>query len=369
MKVLLVIDNLGSGGAQRQMVNLAIGLNKRGHEVELFYYFPQNFFEYQLEEAGIKMIKVSKTGKAGLNVLSALRKTLRKGNYDVAVAYLKAPNIYLSIAAKLAGVKTKIITSERTRTNLSVLSPVLRLRYFAHLLGHHVVFNSYHEKDNWTRRFSRLGSKSMTIYNGIDTARFKPLPYTPELTPAILGIGSISPDKNILCLIRAVGLLKSKGFKVNVVWYGKEIPTVARHAEYAKEVYAEIEKLDIADCWQWKQPISNIESVFNKFDFLVLSSLVEGLPNVVCEALSSGLPVIISNSLDHPRLVADGERGFLFTPDDAEDLADRIQSFYHLDKQKVEDLRRNARSFALSTLDISLFVDSYERLFKNLVKA
>lgn len=369
MKVLLVIDNLGSGGAQRQMVNLAIGLNKRGHEVELFYYFPQNFFEYQLDQAGIKTIKVSKTGKAGLNVLNTLRKILRKGNYDVAVSYLKAPNIYLSLAAKLAGVKTKVITSERTRTNLSVLSPVLCLRYFAHLLGHQVVFNSYHEKDNWTGRFSKLGPKSMTIYNGIDTARFKPLPYAPDVSRAILGIGSISPDKNILCLIRAVGILKSKGFKVNVVWYGKEIPTVARHAAYAKEVYAEIAKLDIADCWQWKQPINDIETVFNKFDFLVLSSLVEGLPNVVCEALSSGLPVLISNGLDHPRLVAAGERGFLFSPDDAEELADRIQSFYLLDKQTVENIRENARSFALSTLDTSIFVDNYERLFNKLVKA
>ena len=38
MKTLLVIDSLGSGGAQRQMVNLAIGLSKAGLKVELIYY-------------------------------------------------------------------------------------------------------------------------------------------------------------------------------------------------------------------------------------------------------------------------------------------------------------------------------------------
>jgi hypothetical protein len=41
MKVLLVIDGFGSGGAQRQMVNLAAGLTRRGHTAEFAIYHPE----------------------------------------------------------------------------------------------------------------------------------------------------------------------------------------------------------------------------------------------------------------------------------------------------------------------------------------
>ena len=44
MKVLLIIDHFGAGGAQRQMVELACGLQRRGHAVEMFVYFPRYDF-------------------------------------------------------------------------------------------------------------------------------------------------------------------------------------------------------------------------------------------------------------------------------------------------------------------------------------
>ena len=47
MKILCVIDSLGSGGAQRQIVNLACGLKKKGHDVDVFVYFPEfSFFRF-----------------------------------------------------------------------------------------------------------------------------------------------------------------------------------------------------------------------------------------------------------------------------------------------------------------------------------
>jgi len=54
MRLLLVIDHLGLGGAQRQIVELACGLAARGHTVELFTYFPQHeFFLRRVLEEGI----------------------------------------------------------------------------------------------------------------------------------------------------------------------------------------------------------------------------------------------------------------------------------------------------------------------------
>ena len=53
MKILCVIDSLGSGGAQRQMVNLARGFKSKGYDVEMLIYYPQlNFFRPEVEKAG-----------------------------------------------------------------------------------------------------------------------------------------------------------------------------------------------------------------------------------------------------------------------------------------------------------------------------
>lgn len=367
MKVLLCIDNLGSGGAQRQIVTLAIGLKKRGYEVDLFTYFPQNFFEHLLVEEGIKLILVPKKNKLGLNVLSSLRRLLKNGNYDIAVSYLKTPNIYLVMAARLAGVKTKIITSERTRTNLDVRNFVLKVRYLTHLKADRIVFNSNHERYNWSENFKKLKDKSTTIYNGIDIDRFKPSGTYSGIQRKILGIGSVGPDKNILCLIEAIYLLKQQGIPLHVTWYGTQSSTVPKFANYLIEVKAAIEKFDLSDLWEWKAPISKIESIFPEYDFLVLPSLIEGLPNVVCESLASGLPALVSNGLDHPLLVEDGERGLLFDSNDATDLAEKIKTFYSFSESKVNQMKKNAREFAVNNLSIDLFIRRYEELFQELL--
>ena len=68
--------------------------------------------------------------------------------------------------------------------------------------------------------------------------------------------------------------------------------------------------------WRWLGEESDIPGLLREHHALIHPSLYEGLPNVVCEALAAGMPVLVSNVCDHPLLVADGERGFLFDPAD-----------------------------------------------------
>ena len=78
MKILLVIDNLGSGGAQNQMTLLAQDLKNQGHEVHIFTYFPQDFFKERIEESNIHHFYVPKKDKIGWNVFTTLASILKK---------------------------------------------------------------------------------------------------------------------------------------------------------------------------------------------------------------------------------------------------------------------------------------------------
>ena len=104
MKVLLVIDHFGPGGAQRQIVELACGMQRRGHEIEMFVYFPEHgFFRPLLDAHGITVHEYSKGRGFSFGVLAKLIALLRHRRFDVVVSYLSSANVYAELAVAIAG--------------------------------------------------------------------------------------------------------------------------------------------------------------------------------------------------------------------------------------------------------------------------
>jgi hypothetical protein len=62
MKILCIIDCLGPGGAQRQLVELGLGFKEKAHEVSFLTYFNAPFFNQVLEEAGISLYCIEEPG-------------------------------------------------------------------------------------------------------------------------------------------------------------------------------------------------------------------------------------------------------------------------------------------------------------------
>ena len=103
MKIICFIDSLSSGGAQRQMVNLARGLKAKGHTVELLLYFPEfDFFRSEIEQAEILIHEVSKGKGFSWNVVWTLVKLYRTGKYDGLISFLDSPNLYAEIAKAIS---------------------------------------------------------------------------------------------------------------------------------------------------------------------------------------------------------------------------------------------------------------------------
>jgi len=100
MNLLFVIDSLGSGSAQKQLVMLASGMKARGHRVDVLIYHPElDFFEAELTAAGISLIKLEKKTRFGLEILKGLITTINQNSHDVALSYLATPNIYLELSS------------------------------------------------------------------------------------------------------------------------------------------------------------------------------------------------------------------------------------------------------------------------------
>ena len=366
MKILFVIDNLGSGGAQRQMVTLASGLKQKGYEVAIFTYFPQNFFETALLESSIPVINVPKKGKLGLNIFYKLSKIIKEGKYDIGIAYMKTPNIYLSIAAKLSGTPIKIITSERTRTDLGGFNFINNIRGWCHSTADAVVFNSYHEKNNWLLKFPQLKKKSSTIYNGVDTLLFARDPKHFKRSNKLIGVGTLGPNKHIHILIEAIYKLKTEGILINVDWYGKYITSHKLYHAYYQKIHKMVIELNLSEQWRWCAPHKKIHEMLPGYDALIHPSILEGLPNAPCEALSCALPIIISNTLDHPNLVGNNSRGLLFTPGDSTDLSKKIKDFYSMTDEQISLMKEKCRQYSLDELGLERFIQNYQHLISDI---
>lgn len=365
MKVLCVIDHLGSGGAQGQMINLAIGLKAKGHWVEIFIYYPEfDHFRPVLERAGVPIHEVSKRRGFSLSVLFRLIRLLRQEQYDDVISFLRVPNVYVELS-RVFSPRLRLIVSERNSHHDDphpYTSLALRM---LHGLADVVTTNSYSHAD-WLRKLPWLRRKTATIYNGYALGLEEGALASDKPPLKLLVIGRVCKQKNGLRLLEALSLFHQKhGYIPRVAWVGRREgdKANARYCQWMDD-YLKNNK-EIAECWEWLGQRSDVLDLLKKHRALILPSVYEGLPNVVCEAFFAGLPVLASNVCDHPRLVEEGKRGFLFDPDDPASIADAIERLVNLDGVQWRALSRNAQRYAVDNLNLERMVDDYERLLKH----
>jgi len=367
LRLLFVIDNLGSGGAQRQMVNLALGLRARGHEVEFFCYWPQNFFAQRLADARIPVHLHVKAGRYALGVVHDLRGVLRRGVYDAALAFQEVPNLYLLLAAAGLRRRPQVVVSERSYDPPEGVGWRQRLPRWLYRSADHVTVNSHHQRAALERKLPWIVGKSSTIYNGVDLAVFQPRAVElPSAPLRLLAVASVSPCKNGLCLIEALRILAQRdGLFPCVNWVGDH-DLRGERAAYIGQMRAAISAHGLERQWAWLYERDDVPELMTAHHALVHASYGEGLPNVVCEALASGLPVIISDTLDHPRLVEHGVSGYLFDWRDPNDLARQIKALAELPEAERAAMGRRGRAFAEAHLALPILAGKYEELFRAL---
>ena len=61
MRILLFISSLGSGGAERQLVNLGVLFKEKGYDVDFLVYYEDDFYKHILDNHNIKVNKINKS--------------------------------------------------------------------------------------------------------------------------------------------------------------------------------------------------------------------------------------------------------------------------------------------------------------------
>ncbi len=354
-KILCFIDNLGPGGAQRQIVGLASFLKEKEYDVTVGFYDDNRFYVDLLQTNDVLYVYLKKAQKPAFRIWHVAR-YICKTKPDVVIAYLETPSICACLA-RLFNHRFRLIVSERNTTQHTGTNERIRFNLFR--IADYVVPNAYSQETYMRTTFPKLANKIVTIPNFVDLEHFvPPLERRRREIPEIMIAASIWPSKNTVGFIDAVAKLKEKGHKFHISWYGLN----TKHIDYINQCMQKIEWFGVADCIELKEKTTQIKERYQDADYFCLPSFYEGTPNVICEAMACGLPVVCSDVCDNSKYVIEGENGFLFNPKDTESVIIAFERLFAMTEEEYKSYCHNSRTLAEQKLSKDAFVNAYLKL-------
>ena len=360
-KILCLIDTLGvGGGAERQMLGLAIFLKEMGYDVDLVAYHNEVSYVELIRQANLNVeilnVKNSKWAK-----LCAVRQYIKSsGGYDCVIAYKDGASI-ISCLLKLLGDKFRLIVSERN-TNQGI-SKRDRLKFFLYRFADYIVPNAHAQEEFIKQNFPQLKNKVVTITNYTDTSHFHPVETVSNDKLNVLTVARVASQKNILNYLEAIYLLKQKGYgdKAHFDWYGK---VQQGEEEYAEMCYKKVKELSLDDMIDFHPATQKVAKCYQNCDVFCLPSNYEGFPNVVCEAMSCAKPIACSRVCDNPHIVQEDINALMFNPQDVNSICTVLMRMIDMPQSQRVEWGISSRSIAETLFSKETFVQKYIRLIE-----
>lgn len=216
----------------------------------------------------------------------------------------------------------------------------------------------------WEQLYGAPYNKIEVIYNGVDHQLFKPRkkPNHLQEIPTVVAAARIFDLKDIETMIRSCAVVKKSIPTIRYIVYGNKnaVP------EYTNKCNQLIEKLDLTANFILAGHHSKPHLIYAEGDVSILTSISEGFPYTVLEAMSSGLPVVATD-VGGVYEAIDASCGFLCKPKDYLSIAKRVEQLL-LDKPLRKEMAKNARQKVIENFTISKFITQYEAVYSKLSK-
>jgi glycosyltransferase involved in cell wall biosynthesis len=345
--VCYLIDRLGIGGTETQLLALLRGLNRAKVQPHLALLDGLDSTSRALEPDDCPVIRLGvrslRSWRTVCDVVLFARYLARE-HIDVLQMYYPDSTYFGVLAGWLAGVPVLI----RTRNNANHwMTPTHRM--LGQLLNHFVtmtVCNSEAGRAAVLRDECPRPESVVVIRNGVDLERFKHIP-SPDARPitgrpARVGmVANLRPVKGIDLFVQAAASVVLTHPDVEFV--------VAGEGDQRAELEGLIAAFGLTGWFHLRGQIDDIPSFLADLDVFVLSSRAEGLPNAVLEAMAAARPIVATDVGEIGRLL-EGEAGQIVPAGDASQLASAIVSM-------IEERARALKLGQLARLRVQCFHD------------
>lgn len=368
-KVLLIINALIHGGAEAQLIHLAVGLAKSGHEVTLCCVDGTYIDLEPLERAGVRIVSLdAKKRHQRIVALPRLVRLARRA--DVVHCTIWDASLWGRIAAILAR-KPVVVADHATDRSIHVSSTgASRASWIA-------LHNKLLDRFTYATVACATSQREVLQKEGVDAGKIVHIPNglpleeivaaaedgptrgdlgIAEDAPVIVQVGVFRQEKNQLGALEAVARLRKQIKDAQLVFVG-DGPTKPPVEERAGELDA-----------GWAHFLgyrTDVPAQLALADLMIQPSKADAMPMTVLEAMVLGVPVVATDVGD-VRSMLGGEAGICIPPDDEEGLVEACANLL------VDDDRRTAMGAAArrmaSTFDAAVMVHSYELLFDGAIE-
>jgi glycosyltransferase involved in cell wall biosynthesis len=360
-RIAILSPSVACGGAERVMVNLAQGLVRRGLKIDVVLGCAEGAYLPQLP-AGISIFDLKSSRM--ISAVPALVQYLRHRRPEYVISFQDHTNVAAIWACGMARSGTKTIATVHTTWSHDMQRQTWRTKVLAKAIrptyayAARVVPVSSGSAADLISRFKLPADLVTVVYNPVVTPElFQKCQLAPEhrwcrnkSLPLIVAVGRLAPEKDFATLIRAFAKVRARSSlwpRLLILGEGNE----------RQSLEALIDDLQLRDWVDLPGFVPNPYAILRHADVFTLSSVREGLPTVLIEALALGIPVVATDCESGPReILNDGRHGLLAPVGDEEAFAGAIH------RQLTNPIRPDPESWAPYNVEVA--VDSYLSLLQ-----
>lgn len=317
MKIVFLLSSLSSGGAERTVAYLSSYLAKKGDDVTILLLQKEVFYtlhpDVKVEKLNIKGSYKTILGKYSNIAQRFIRTNNYLKKYKPDVVFCMLPNLAKFILKSHKKLGFKLITSERINPESSTeAARNLKISVFKESDG--IVFQTIRAKDFY---LEYIGDKGVVIHNAVGNDRVYNIEPAKVRKEKISAMGRLTSQKDYPLLINAFNnvLKKHPSYTLEIFGTGPD----------KDKLVSLTESLGIKDKVIFRGSCEDAIERIADSKVYVMSSLFEGMPNALMEAMAVGLPCVSTDCPNGPKeLITDGENGLLVPLSDVDAMTEAI---------------------------------------------
>lgn len=372
IRVLHVITGLGVGGAEMLLYNLAAWLNPCV-DSRILSLSVEGGMVQRFQEMGMKVVQLGLKGKVGLFKAPVaaikIRREARQWRPQVIQGWLNHGNVAATLIHRLNAPSARLIWSVMQSFNdIEAEKPgtqrAIRLQVRLSSRPDSIVCNSYRAKEQLIQ-LGCAGGALGVIPNGFDVTRFRPSAEARRQMRELVGAGEgdfvvgmvarLHHVKDYPSFLRAAAMAARSIPQLRVVCVGTGV------ASSGSPLWALVKDLQLEQHCTLLDERSAMEFVYPGLDLLCLTSLTEGSPNVIGEAMACGVPCVATDVGDTAAVIDD--TGTVVMPGDPGAISRAIVHYAKLADDARADLAARARDRIIQRYSIAEIARQYMALY------
>jgi len=351
MKIIRLTTLLDFGGQEKQYISFTENKNSLSNEYIFAAIGHGGYTEKLLKDRGFDVVVFNKNPSIrNLKNIILLYRFFKRIKPDIVHTAAAEANFHGIIAAKLAGVKV-ILGEEIGIPNHSTIAK--RLFRFIYRFTKGVICVSNSVKKHLISIGEIKDKQGIVLYNPVSI----PQDYEKQGSNyfTLVYVGRLEKVKNVDSLIQAFAKLKEwQKMKLVIIGDGRErliLQDLSVH-------------LGIVSNVEFQGFQSKPEKFVSQADLFILPSYSEGFGIAVVEAMYQGIPCLCSNVGGIPEFIEDNETGWLFNPNNVQELVSKIEKIYQLSKNECNEIGRKGQEYAFAHFSYQKYINELEQIYE-----